>query len=45
MLHFFTRDWKNNNKKQFLNVEIENDILIYVNIKRVLQIDINYTRC
>ena len=41
----FTRDWKKNNKKQFPSVEIGNDILIYINIKRVFQIDIDYTRC
>ena len=29
MLHFFTRDWKKNNKEQFPSVEIGNDILIY----------------
>ena len=36
MLQFFTRDWEKNNKKHFHNVEIENDILIYINIKKVL---------
>ena len=45
MLHFFTRNWKKNNKKYFRSVEIGNDILIYVNIKRVFQVDIDYTRC
>ena len=40
MLHFLTRDCKKNNKKQFPSVEIGNDILIYTNIKRVFQIDI-----
>ena len=45
MLHFFTRNWKKNNKKHFRSVEIGNDILIYVNIKRVFQVDIDYTRC
>ena len=40
-----TRDWKKNNKKQFPSVEIRNDILVYINIKRVFQIDIDYTRC
>ena len=39
---FFTRDWKKKNKKQFPSVEIGNDILIYINIKRVFQIDIDY---
>ena len=32
MLHFFTRDWNKNNKKQFLCVEIGNDILILYEI-------------
>ena len=45
MLHFFTRDWKKNNKKQFPSVEIGNDILAYINIKQASQIDIDYTRC
>ena len=40
MFHFFTRDWEKNNKKHFQNVEIRNDILIYINIKRVLQIEL-----
>ena len=35
MLHFFTKAWKKNNKKQFPSVETGNDILIYINIKRV----------
>ena len=30
---FCTRDWEKNNKKHFHNVEIGNDILIYINIK------------
>ena len=42
---FLKRDWKKSNKKQFPSVEIGNDILIYINIKRVFQIDIDYTRC
>ena len=42
MLHFFTRDWKNN-KKQFPSVQTGNDILIYTNIKRVFRVDIDYT--
>ena len=42
---FLTRDRKKKNKKQFPSVEIGNYILIYINIKRVFQIDINYTRC
>ena len=42
MLHFFTRDWKKNNKKQFPSVEIGNDILIYINIKRVPHILIKH---
>ena len=33
--NFFTRDWENNNQKHFHSVEIGNDILIYINIKRV----------
>ena len=43
MLHLFTRDWKNNNKKQFQNVEIGDDILIYISIKRIFQIEIDFT--
>ena len=43
MPHLFTRDWKNNNKKQFQNVEIGNDILIYISIKRIFQIEIDFT--
>ena len=31
----FTRNWKKNNKKYFQSVEIGNDMLIYINIKRV----------
>ena len=42
---FFTRDWEKNNKKHFQSVEIGNDILIYINIKRVFQMEIDYTRC
>ena len=45
MFHFFTRDWEKNNKKHFHSVEIGNDILIYINIKRLFQMGINYTRC
>ena len=40
---FFTRDWEKNNKKHFYSVEVGNDILIYINIKRVFQMEINYT--
>ena len=32
-------------KKQFPSVEIGNDILVYTNIKRVFQIDLDYTHC
>ena len=35
MFHFFRRDWEKNNKTRFHSVEIRNDILIYINIKRV----------
>ena len=42
---FFTRDWEKNNKKHFHSVEIGNDILIFINIKRVFQIEIDYTGC
>ena len=45
MFHFFTRDWEKNNKKHFHSVDIGNDILIYINIKRVFQIEIDHTRC
>ena len=45
MFHFFTRDWEKNNKKHFHSVEMENDILVYINIKRVFQMGIDYTRC
>ena len=34
-------DQKKNNKKQFPSIEVGNDVLIYVNIKRVFQIDLN----
>ena len=37
---FLTRDWEKNNEK-----EIGNDINIYINIKRVFQVEIDYTRC
>ena len=37
MFHFFTRDWKKNNRKQFPSVKVGNDVLIYINIKRVLR--------
>ena len=37
-----TRDWEKNNKKYFQCIEIGN-ILIYINIKRVLQMKIDYT--
>ena len=43
-IFFFERDWKKNNKKQFPSFEIRNDILIYISIKRVFLIDIDYTR-
>ena len=36
----FTRDWEKN-KKHFQIVEIGNDILIYINIKQVLQMEIH----
>ena len=45
MLHFFTRVWKDNNKKQFPSVDIGNVIFIYIKIKRVLKTDIDYTCC
>ena len=32
---FFTRDWEKKNKKHFQSVAIENDILVFINIKRV----------
>ena len=35
MFHFFTRDWGKNSKKYLHSVEIGNDILIYIKIKRV----------
>ena len=38
---FFTRDWEKNNKKYFQSVEIGNDILIYINLKRVFQVEID----
>ena len=41
---FFTRDREKNNKKHFLSVEIGNEILMYINIKQVFQIEIDYTR-
>ena len=44
MFHFFTRDGEKNNKKHFHSIEIGNDI-IYINIKRVLQMEIDYTHC
>ena len=37
--------WKKDNKKQFPSAEIGNNTLIYISIKRVFQIDIDYTRC
>ena len=40
---FFTREWEKNNKKYFQSVEIKNDILIYINIKSVFQMEIDYT--
>ena len=40
-----TRDWEKHSKKNFQSVEIEQDILIYINIKRVFQMEIDYTRC
>ena len=39
--YFFTRDWEKNNKKHFQYAKIGNDI----NIKRVFQMEIDYTRC
>ena len=45
MLHFITRDWKKNNKKQFPSVKLGNDILIYINTKEFFQIDFDCTRC
>ena len=42
---FFTRDWEKSNKKCVHSVEIGNDILIYINIKRVFQMKIDYARC
>ena len=42
---FVTRDWKKNNEKQFPSVEIVNNVLIYINIKRVFQIDTNFLHC
>ena len=42
---FFKRDWKKNKKKQVPTVETGNDILIYINIKQVFQINIDYTHC
>ena len=44
MLSFFKRDWKKKSKKQLASVEIGNDILIYINIEPVFQVDIDYTR-
>ena len=35
MFHFFKRDWEKKNKKHFHSVEIQNDILNCINIKRV----------
>ena len=43
MCHFFTRDWEKNNKKHFQSTEIGNDVLIYINIKLVFQMEIDYT--
>ena len=40
---FFTRDWKKNNKKLSPIFEIGNDVLIYINIKRVFQILFTHT--
>ena len=42
---FFTRNWEKNNKMHFQNVEIGNDILIYINIKRVFQMELDYILC
>ena len=44
-LFFLQKDWERNNKKHFRRVEIRNDILIYINIKLVFQMEIDYTRC
>ena len=35
VLFFLIREWEKNNEKHFHSVEIGNDILIYINIKRV----------
>ena len=42
---FFTKDWEKKNKKHFHRVEIGNNILIDINMKRVLEMEIDYTRC
>ena len=42
---FFTRPWLKNNKMHFQSVEIVNDIFIYINEKRVFQMEIDYARC
>ena len=42
---FFTRDWEKNNKKHFYSIEIGNGIRIYINIKWVFQMVIDYTSC
>ena len=36
MFHFFARYWEKNKKKDFHSAEIGNDILVFINIKRVL---------
>ena len=35
VLFILIREWEKNNEKHFHSVEIGNDILIYINIKRV----------
>ena len=39
------QDWEKKNKKHFHSVKIGNDILIYINIILVFQINIDYARC
>ena len=40
---FFTRYWERNNQNHFHNVEIGNDVLIYINKKQMFRIEIDYT--
>ena len=42
-MFYFSRDCEKNDKKYFQSVEIGNNILIYINIKRVFQMNIDYT--